>query len=131
MKFKFRLYGSIGMGLAIALGAFGSHWAKGVLNETALSAYDIGVRYLFYHSLASLALATWFDNEGKEGKRIFLSFFWGTLLFSGSLILLSFQVLLPFSLKGIGIITPPGGILLLVGWTLTVRFVLKSRKMFS
>lgn len=127
MKYKFKLFGSIGMAVAIALGAFGSHWAKTILSETALATYDIGVRYLFYQSLACLALVSW-HNKGKETKRIFNSFFFGTLFFSGSLILLSFQAFTPFSIKSIGIITPIGGILLLLGWVLTLRNILKKRK---
>jgi uncharacterized membrane protein YgdD (TMEM256/DUF423 family) len=45
---------------------------------------------------------------------------WGTLIFSGSIFLLSFKNLIPFSIAFLGYITPLGGIALILAWSLIV-----------
>ncbi|MEJ2445639.1 MAG: DUF423 domain-containing protein, partial [Exilibacterium sp.] len=42
---------------AVALGAFGAHGLKGRLSDTLFSAFETGVQYHFYHSLALLGVA--------------------------------------------------------------------------
>ena len=82
-------------GLAVILGAFGAHGLKGKLTPEALASFEVGVRYQFIHALAIFA-AVWLAD--RLGVRLPLTSGWffvaGTVLFSGSIYLLSTRTLL-------------------------------------
>lgn len=102
--------------LAVALGAFGAHGLKPLLVENGrLDAYGTAVEYHFYHTLALLGTGILHVHlRYKWLPAAALLFQAGTLLFSGSLYLLSIWRQLSF----LGPVTPLGGILLICGWLL-------------
>ncbi|WP_425148061.1 DUF423 domain-containing protein [Deinococcus sp.] len=102
------LYGTLLAGSGVALGAFAAHALKGSLSAAMLEVFETGVRYQMYHGLGLLALAA---LPGQRRAPLWLLL--GTLIFSGSLYLLSLS-----GLKVLGAITPIGGVLLLIGWGL-------------
>jgi uncharacterized membrane protein YgdD (TMEM256/DUF423 family) len=110
-----RLFFSIGCGFAltgVALGAFGAHASKARLVPEMLATFEVGVRYQLIHALALLAVA-WACTRWP-GKRTHASgwlFITGTLLFSGSLYALTLN-----GMRGLGLVTPIGGVALLLGW---------------
>ena len=106
--------------LTIIVGAFGAHGLKELISEKSLVSFETGVRYQMYHAIVLLMLClsnTWIS--AKSIKRIYRLLLSGILCFSGSIYLLiflkSYQVI---GLSGIGIITPIGGILLIMAWIL-------------
>ena len=119
IKQKMVFTGSLLMFLAIILGAMASHYLERIISPESILSFEVGVRYMVYHALALLVFS------GKEfyleqSKRIvFRMFTYGTLLFSGSIFLLSFKALFPFSISWLGPITPIGGGLLILGWGLS------------
>jgi uncharacterized membrane protein YgdD (TMEM256/DUF423 family) len=102
MKRKMRLFGGLFMVFGILLGALGSHYFKRILSVEALESFEVGLRYLIYHGLALLLLSGISFKSPKEKKRIFYLILWGTLIFSGSIFLLSFKNLIPFSIAFLG-----------------------------
>jgi len=98
--------------LGVALGAFAAHALKARLAPELLATFDTGVRYQLAHALALLAVA-WACTRwpGKAAKASGWLFVIGTLLFSGSLYALSLS-----GVRGLGIVTPIGGVALLFGW---------------
>lgn len=98
---------------AVALGAFAAHGLKHHLSAHSLSIFHAGVEYQMYHSLALLAIAGLFKQQqpAKFLKLSSLAFALGIVLFSGSLYALALGV--P---PVLGIITPFGGLALLIGW---------------
>ena len=79
-----------------------------------LRAFEVGVRYQMYHALALLAVG-WLASQGRRGANVAgWCFLLGTVLFSGSLYLLSLT-----GARAFGPVTPMGGVLLLVGWCST------------
>ena len=101
------------MFLGVALGAFGAHGLQGVLTPEAKPIYHTAVLYHLIHGLGLVLVglvamlkpgASWLRAAG-------CGFVVGTTLFSGSLYLLSVT-----SIKKLGMITPIGGFLLLIGW---------------
>ena len=58
MQNTMRIYGSLFMAIAFVLGAFASHYLKSILKPESILSFDVGVRYLVYHSLALLILST-------------------------------------------------------------------------
>lgn len=99
--------------LAVALGAFGAHALKQVLLENnRTDTFELAVRYHFYHALTLLAIAILMDRFAS--KWLVVSAFCmltGMILFSGSLYLLALANNTSFA-----IITPIGGVFLLMGW---------------
>lgn len=126
MKRKIRLFGSLFMVFGILLGALGSHYFKRILSVEGLESFEVGLRYLIYHGLGLLLLSGMGFKYLKEKKRIFYLMLWGTLIFSGSIFLLSFKNFLPFSITFLGPITPVGGIALILAWSLMVIAFLKK-----
>jgi uncharacterized membrane protein YgdD (TMEM256/DUF423 family) len=99
--------------LAVALGAFGSHALKTRLDEYALSVYQTGVQYHFYHSLALLGvglLCLWHPQSALL-RTSGIAFAVGILIFSGSLYVLSLS-----GLRWLGAVTPLGGLAFMAGW---------------
>lgn len=109
-------------GAAVLAGAFGAHYLKEVLEPAKLISYKTAVRYQMWHALLLVALGMGPVFDEKAGKRIGWFFVGGTLLFSGSIYLLSF-----FSWAFLGPITPLGGLLLLAGWVLLAVWVVRNK----
>lgn len=101
--------------LSIILGAFGAHALKGKLTESALNAFEVGVRYQMYHVFMLLFVAVAPVSE-KARNVIFWLVLSGVTLFSGSLYLLSLQGVLTTDLGYVGPLTPIGGFLLIFAW---------------
>lgn len=100
--------------LSVALGAFGAHGLKGKISESLLSAFQTGVHYQMFHTLALFALAVLMLNLANLPKAIVVAAYcWvaGMLLFSGSLYALALG-----GPSWLGPITPLGGVLLMAGW---------------
>lgn len=110
----FFIAGSISAFLAVALGAFGAHGLKERLTPEMFNIFEVGVRYHMYHALALLAVAwtstRWPGGSVTAAGWLFLA---GTIIFSGSLYLLSLT-----GLRWLGAITPVGGLAFLLGWLL-------------
>jgi len=110
-----RLFLSIAAALGftgVALGSFGAHALKARLAPEMLAAFETGVRYQLTHALALLAVA-WACTRwpGRPAWASGWLFIIGTVLFSGSLYVLSLT-----GAREIGIVTPFGGMALLTGW---------------
>jgi len=110
-------------GLTVGLGAFGAHALKPILLQNGrVEVYELATRYQFYHTLALLAvgiLQHWYSN--KQLQYASFCMLTGTVLFSGSLYLLSF---ISFSL--LGPITPIGGVFLIMGWVFLLVGIYKK-----
>lgn len=86
------------------------------MSTDMLAVFEVAVRYQMYHALALIATA-WMAT--KWPSSIVTTSGWcfviGTILFSGSLYLLSLS-----GLKWLGAITPLGGLAFLAGWACMV-----------
>jgi uncharacterized membrane protein YgdD (TMEM256/DUF423 family) len=129
MKDRFLKIAFIAAALAVALGAFGAHELKQLLEEQQLQTYQTAVQYHFYHALAlALTGLLQLHNNNKwlrYGGNLFLL---GLLLFCGSLYLMSF--LKAGGVQGInwlGAITPFGGVSFIAGWLCLLTAVMKSK----
>lgn len=112
---------------AIVLGAFGAHALKDVLSLQQLATFETGVKYQMYHALFLLFLDV--NNRISERSKKIIYYFisFGTLFFSGSIYLLSTSNVTGINFKPIGIITPIGGLLLILGWGLFAKeFLFRS-----
>lgn len=103
----FRIAAVLGF-LAVALGAFGAHGLKEFLARNQTTA--IWEKAAFYHLTHAIVLLFLASRPVLIAGAWWL-FFAGVVVFSGSLYLLAVT-----GVKGLGAITPVGGICLLAGW---------------
>ncbi len=111
--------------LGVALGAFGAH----ALKERLIAAgrtetFELAVRYLTYHALALFAIGFLADRwPGAAVPVAGLLQLAGVLLFSSSLLLLAL-----FEWRGLALVTPIGGVLMLAGWALLIYTVASGKQ---
>ena len=111
------LTGTILLLISIVLGAFGAHALKELVKEEQLISFETGVRYQMIHGLALLVLGLNASRHSFQLKPIFWLLLIGIILFSVSIYFLSLQDVLEVKLKFLGPITPLGGLLMIVGWS--------------
>ncbi len=110
--------------LGVIVGAFGAHALRARLTPELMAVWHTAVEYQFYHALA-LGL-TGLLLRGHSSRVLEFAggcFALGVLLFSGSL-----YVLILSGVKQLGAITPFGGLLLMVGWTLLLIAALRPAR---
>ena len=109
--------------LSVALGAFGAHSLKNILDNYGKSIYEKAVLYQMFHTMALFAvgLLQHFQKETSFSMAGW-GFFIGIVLFSGSLYLLAMT-----GIKWLGAITPVGGVAFLFGWFWLVLSIVKMR----
>ena len=109
--------------LSVALGAFGAHSLKNVLDDYGKSIYERAVLYQMFHTTALFAVGMiqHFDKE-RSFSMAGWGFFFGIILFSGSLYLLAAT-----GVRWLGAITPIGGVAFLVGWFWLVWALIQGR----
>jgi uncharacterized membrane protein YgdD (TMEM256/DUF423 family) len=117
------------LALSVILGAFGSHGLKGVLSPKKFEVFQTACQYLSVHSIG-LLLVLVLNNTTKfkiSGKSIY-SLFYGIVIFSGTLVLVSLSELLgQLLLNKFGMITPIGGILMVLGYVFAAIDIFKTR----
>lgn len=109
--------------ISVILGAFGAHALKTRLTPEALDSFETAVRYQFFHVFLLLFVNMFTEFTNKEKNKISYFLIAGILLFSGSIYLIH---LANVPAKAIWFITPLGGILLIVGWSLLTYSFLKK-----
>ena len=112
---------------AIILGAFGAHALKKVLTIDQLATFETGVKYQMYHALFLLFLGLNSHLSFKTKKTILALTIAGVIFFSGSIYLLATDSLNSFNFKVIGFITPIGGLLLILAWSILMIHFLKKK----
>jgi uncharacterized membrane protein YgdD (TMEM256/DUF423 family) len=94
--------------LAVALGAFGAHGLKQMLETRGMvDVWNKAVLYHFIHAIALLVLALY----GAANRSAWWLLFAGIFIFSGSLYVMALT-----NLRWLGAITPIGGLSFLAGW---------------
>lgn len=98
--------------IMVMAGAFGAHGLQGQVAPRLFHAFETGVRYQAWHTLAMLVVLVWRSWMPLRGQAWALGL-WGAgiVLFSGSLYLLALT-----GTRGLGLVTPFGGLLLMAGW---------------
>ena len=102
--------GALNAAIAVAAGAFAAHGLRERLDARALEVFETGARYHMYHALAMILAGLAATSAARAPTAGWL-FQAGIALFSGSLYALALT-----GTKGLGAITPIGGLAFLVGW---------------
>ena len=113
--------------LSVILGAFGAHALKKVLSVEKLQSFETGVKYQMYSALFLLIVGYILKFESPSEKWISILMIAGTFLFSMSIYLLSFSEVWNTNLKFLGPITPIGGLLMIISWTMLIFYFVKTK----
>lgn len=116
------IFAALSGAASVAAGAFAAHGLKQRLDPSLLNAFKTGADYQLAHSIVLLALALlmlikpatpWLNGSA-------IAFMFGIALFSGGLYALSLS-----GIGKLGIITPFGGIALIIGWIMLAAAAMK------
>lgn len=110
----------------VIAGALGAHALEGQLSPDSLDSFETAVRFQMYHAFFLLMLGL--INERHRHTLIHLSILGaltGILLFSGSIYLLVFTTL------KVGIITPIGGMILILSWSTLFFWAIAKAQPFT
>lgn len=104
--------GALCAALTVAAGAFGAHALKNTLGADQLAVFETAVRYQGMHAFGLIVVAwaveRWPGRLSRAAGWLLLA---GIGLFCGSLYAISL-----FGLRGVGLLTPLGGLAFIAGW---------------
>jgi uncharacterized membrane protein YgdD (TMEM256/DUF423 family) len=116
------LLGATYLILAIILGAFAAHGLKSSVSIYQLNILQTGVKYQLIHGIGLIALGVLYALFPRK------ILYWSVICIAMGVLLFSFS-LYAIALVGatfLGIITPIGGVLMILGWLLTIYVVVKE-----
>ncbi|MFK7833580.1 MAG: DUF423 domain-containing protein [Winogradskyella sp.] len=113
--------------LGIILGAFAAHGLEKLVDADAIKSFETGVRYQLYHAFFLLILGSTSFVSLKSKKIIFYLVLLGVLFFSGSIFGLATNTLSSFDFKTIALVTPIGGLLLIMAWMVMLIGIIRSK----
>ncbi|NGX16078.1 DUF423 domain-containing protein [Wenzhouxiangella sp. XN24] len=117
------ILGALLGGLSVAAGAFGAHALRAQLEPRMLEVFETAARYQMFHALALFAVAWMIQQTGAVAAHVAgWAFLAGIVLFSGSLYVMALT-----GVRGIGAITPIGGVAFMVGWAALAVAALKLK----
>lgn len=107
---------------AVALGAFGAHALRARLTPDMLAVWQTAVLYHAWHALGLFGVGLLLLQWPERGLLAIAGglFIAGILLFSGSLYALALT-----GVRGLGAVTPFGGVAFLAGWVAVAVACLK------
>ena len=104
--------------LGVILGAFGAHSFKSILSPEMLETYKTGILYHLIHSVVLLAISL---NQKFNLKVPFYFILTGIILFSFSIYIYCLT-----GTKTVVMITPVGGMSLIIGWISIIYYASKK-----
>lgn len=111
----FLFLGSLLSGLSVAIGAFGAHGLRKILEASnRMDTFETGVKYQMYHSIGLLFLGLlMYKMESPLLNFAGYAMITGIFIFSGSLYILCLTGVTKW-----GAVTPIGGLFFLIAWGL-------------
>ncbi len=113
--------------VSVILGAFGAHALKKVISVDKLASFETGVKYQMYSALFLLIVGYILKFETPAEKWISILMIAGTFIFSVSIYLLAFSEVATIPSKIIGPITPLGGLLMIISWSMLIFYFVKNK----
>lgn len=127
MEKSYLVTGGIFVILSIILGAFGSHALRPLLPENSFYGYTVAISYLSFQGLGLLILGILQAQTGNLPPAVLYCLLSGTVLFSGSILVLTIGKLYGCSVSFLGPVTPLGGLTLIVGWALLLKHLIQVK----
>lgn len=109
----------------IVLGAFGAHGLKDLVSSEKINSFEVGVRYQILNALGLMTLAALKPQFNFSIKNAVIFILLGVICFSSSIYGLTFLLKGDSLGRVLGPITPIGGLLMIIGWSLILIKVFK------
>jgi uncharacterized membrane protein YgdD (TMEM256/DUF423 family) len=126
MQKQFVFFSGLAIMISIVLGAMGAHALKKILTPELFNSFEVAVKYQGFLSMGALILALNTDRFSFPLKRILTAMLIGMLFFSGSIYLLVAFKTLHLSTTFIGPMTPIGGAISIISWTIFLYRLIKN-----
>jgi uncharacterized membrane protein YgdD (TMEM256/DUF423 family) len=117
---------AVALGLAVILGAFGAHALRPRLDEYSIGVYERAVFYHFVHALGLLVVSLLprvLNVTSAWTVWVCALLLVGIVIFCGSLYALAIT-----GVRGLGAITPIGGLAFIAAWILLAAGLLRSSR---
>ncbi len=121
---KAKIFGTLFVLISVTFGAVNTHYLKSILPKIDIDSIDLSLRYMMYHGLGLLIISI---LPIKKKRYIINLIIVGTLLFSLSILILSFQSISKSNLGWLGPLTPIGGLLLIGGWIILLYSFIREK----
>lgn len=119
MNLSLLVAGLLGM-TGVAAGAFGAHALQATVSPERIDIWETAAQYHLIHAAVIMALALHSQNSESRWRLPIAGFIAGVLLFSFSL-----YALVLTDITQLAMITPVGGLLLMLSWLAVVVKALK------
>lgn len=127
MNKKILIAGAIIGILGVILGAFAAHGLEKLVDADAIKTFETGVRYQLYHAFFLLIIGGTSFVGVKIKKAVFYLVIIGLVFFSGSIYGLATNELSSFDFKTIAMVTPLGGLLLILAWFTMLIGIIRNK----
>lgn len=118
---------TLGM-LGVVLGAFAAHGLEKILDPVQIESFQTGVRYQFYHVFLLLFLVNSKQITAKVKNTVYKFVLVGVILFSGSIYILNLDAFLfGFNIPLLPVLTPVGGLMLILSWVVIIVNAIKIK----
>ncbi len=118
---RFPLFaGALLAALGVALGAFGAHGLRSLLDANALAWWQTAVQYQMWHAVGLVALGAARLPRSLLPAALLAA---GTVIFAGTLYLMALG-----GPRWLGAVTPVGGSLMILGWVVLAWQALRTGK---
>ena len=107
----------------VAAGAFGAHALQASVSPERIAIWDTAAQYHLTHAAVILALALGSQTGDRRWRLPMIGFIGGVLLFSFSL-----YALVLTDITRLAMVTPVGGLLLMLSWLMVAIKALKPAK---
>ena len=121
MQHRFLSLGALLAGMAVILGAFGAHAMRDSLEPHQREIWHTAVTYQMWHALG-LGLISHIKDDSRLLRLSGWLMTFGTVLFCGSLYLLVLS-----GVRSLGMITPFGGLSLILAWLVLAWYAWRKR----
>jgi len=121
---KEKIFGTLFVLISVTFGAVNTHYLKSILPKIDIDSIDVSLRYMMYHGLGLLIISI---LPIKKKRYIINLIIVGTLLFSLSIWILSFQSISNSNFGWLGPLTPIGGLLLIGGWIILLYSFIREK----
>ena len=110
----------------ICLGAFAAHGLENAISEDAIKSFETAVTYQIYHAFFLLFIGSTHRISLRWKKPIYVLILMGIILFSGSIYGLATNELSVFDFTTIALVTPLGGLVLILAWIILLIALIKD-----
>ncbi len=126
MSKKLVFTGSLFILIGIVLGAMAAHAMEKAISSELIETFEKGVKYQFYVGLGLLTVGLNAKQIPFSLRSFYLFNLFGVILFSGCIYLYSIHEIVP-NFKSVVLIVPFGGMSMIIGWTIFVVKVFRSK----